>query len=73
MRKQFTPKQIEQAWKQYEEMQVLRALKNGRWEIVQVLSGGGIPHINGVKAEVSAIKDILTFPEFLKDERYYGG
>ena len=61
----FTINQIEEAWKRYCNMQVLRVLKNGQWRI-KILNGQGIPRVDATRAEVKTMRDVYDFPEYLR-------
>lgn len=66
-RKVFTPNQIKEAWKDYKSRRVMKVLKQGKWQYHE-LNGKGLPHVEGVKASVVTMSDVLEFPTFLEKE-----
>ena len=65
MMNKYTLKDIEVAWKKYESESVLRVMKEGKWKTIP-LKGRGIPRITATQAKVAKLKDIISFPEYLK-------
>jgi len=64
----YTLKKIEILWKKYNSKKILRRLRGGEWEFME-LKGKGIPQLdNATRAEIVSIKKELSFPEFI--ERY---
>ena len=62
----YTLKDIETLWKGYQGEMVLRVLKDGKWQTMQILKGKGIPRITATQAKVVKLKDVMDFPEYLK-------
>jgi len=62
----YTLKDIEALWKGYDCETVLRILKEGKWQTMQILKGKGIPRIAATRAKVVKVKDVMSFPEYLK-------
>lgn len=62
----FTIEDIETAWKEYETTDVLRVLKEGKWTTTTI-KGQKIGPIDGTKAKMRALSDVMDFPEYLKD------
>lgn len=58
---------IERLWKQYKNKRVIRVLRGGKWEIIEV-DGHGVPAITGTRAESKDVKDIMDFPEFIRQQ-----
>ena len=58
-------KNIERLWKRYENETVLRVMKEGKWSTIP-LKGKGIPRITATQAKVVKLKDVMSFPEYLK-------
>ena len=66
---EFEFEKIESAWNDYRTQKVLRVLKSGKWEIKE-LGAHPLNSIDGVRAEICNVHQIMSFPQFLKT--YYG-
>ena len=58
-------KQIERLWKEYDNKTVLRVMKEGKLSTIP-LEGKGIPRITATQAKVVKLKDVMTFPEYVR-------
>lgn len=65
--KEVMLKYVDALWKQYKSKRVIRVLKAGKWEIIEV-NGHGVPAITGTRAESKDLKDIMDFPEFMRQQ-----
>lgn len=62
----YTFEDIEAAWKQYDEARAVQVLKDGKWKTLPAKTV--IDHIDGTSARMKYVKDILDFPDYLRDE-----
>ena len=61
----YTFEDIKILWKTYESTTILRVMKDGKWKTIP-LKGKGIPRITATQAKVVKLRDIMSFPEYLK-------
>jgi hypothetical protein len=59
----YTIKDIDQAWKGYENRMVLRVLKDGKWETLLDTP----KNIIGTSAKQVPIQDVMSFPKYLRE------
>jgi len=63
----YTIQQIKDAWDDYDNKRVLRFLKAGKWETIE-LNGQALPRIQATRAEQRKLSDVMGFPEFLEEK-----
>jgi hypothetical protein len=64
MDKKYSIGEINKAWKAYNNTNVLRVMRGGKYHYVE-LKGKGIPRIEGTQANIVKLSQIKPFPEFL--------
>jgi hypothetical protein len=64
--KTYTLEDIQTAYKEYESINVLRVLKDGKWR-TEVLDGRPRGNFEGTSAQVVKLSKVIDFPEYLED------
>jgi hypothetical protein len=62
--KTFTVDDIEKIWKAYNEKNVLRALKDGKWTTI----ANEVDRVDATSVKMEALPDVMEFPEYLRKE-----
>ena len=65
MLRKYTEADIGSAWNRYQSTQVLKVLRNGRWETARI----GISPKNATRVVLTTTDKAMSFPKFLKE--YY--
>lgn len=62
----LTLDQIDALWGLYVSAKVLKVLEQGEWKYRKIEEG--MRHIAGTKAEVVKLKDVISFPEYVRQK-----
>jgi hypothetical protein len=63
----YSPSDIDAAWEAYSTRTVLRILRGGKW-YTEPLDGRPRGAFEGTSAGIKQLKDVMSFPEFLRKE-----
>jgi len=62
----FTIKDIEKAWREYDDGKAMKYLIKGKWEHKILFPGKVLPRVEATRAEMVPLYKVMTFPEYLK-------
>lgn len=64
-KKSYTINQIEKHWAKYEKARVMKVMRGGKTELVE-MKGAGIPRLQATRASIVNLSTVISFPEYLR-------